>query len=182
MNNVWVLSSKTYFNDEVFINHGWETSCRVFSDFDVARKEMRLLIKKYATENNNMFDGQGGIIHFESFVESYEDAFDDVKSFLRSFFTDENFPHSVKDVPVITEEDEDNNDCYIFCRSDEHEFLIHEGEDATMTELEPYIHTNAFFMNDSKKDYFCYISDLFRYDQYGCPSRIYIDLKKVSIE
>ncbi|MBQ9783906.1 MAG: hypothetical protein IJW29_00190 [Clostridia bacterium] len=182
MNDVWVLSSKTYFRDEVFINHGWKTSCRAFSDFAVAKREMRLLIKKYATEDNGMFDGRGGIVHFEEFIRSYGDTFATVKNFLRTFFTDENFPRFASDVPLITEEDEDCNDSYISCQCNEHECLIHEGEYATMTELEPYIHTNALFMKDSEKDYFCYISDLFRYNQYGCPSRIYIDLKKVSVE
>ena len=184
MNNIWVLTLKTHLGGGEFINDGWETSCRAFSDFNTAKKEMRLLLKKYATEENAMFDGNGKITLFDEFAESYgyDHGFEDVQSFLQSFFTNENFPESANDVLQILEDDEDYNDCYIFCKCDENGLLIHEGEEAIMTELEPYIHTNAFIMDDSEKDYFFYISDLFSREQYGCPSRIYIDLQKAEIE
>ena len=184
MNNIWVLTAKTHFGGGDFINDGWKTTCRAFSNFDVAKKEMRLLIKKYATEENPMFDGNGRIALFNDFADNYgyEHGFEEIQNFLELLFTNENFPKSSTDILTISEDDEGYNDFYISCKCDETELLIHEGEEATMTELEPYIHTNAFMMDDSEKDYFIYISDLFSVEQYGCPSRIYIDLKKVCIE
>ncbi|MBQ1186090.1 MAG: hypothetical protein IIX54_00170 [Clostridia bacterium] len=184
MNSIWVLTAKIHFREGDFINDGWESYCRAFSDFNSAKREMRLLIKKYATDENDMFDGNGKITLFQDFADDYgyEHGFEDIQNFLQAFFTNENFPETTDNILEISEDDEDYNDCYIACKCDKNELLIHEGEDATMTELEPYIHTNAFMMDDSDKDYFVYISDLFSREQYGCPSRIYIDLKKVCIE
>lgn len=184
MEKVWVLSVKTHLDGGEFINDGWKTTCRVFASFDSAKKAMRDEIKKYATEENAMFDGNGRIVYFKEFADQYgyEHGFEPVQQFLQSFFTDENFPNSSLDVLQISEEDEDYNDCYISCRCDEAELLIHEGEEATMTELEPYIHTNALLMDEPQKDYFIYLSDLFSSEQIGCPSRIYIDLKCVDVE
>lgn len=184
MNDVWVLTAKTLLGGGEFLNDGWETTCRVFENFDIAKKEMRLLIKKYATEDNPMFDGNGRIIYFQDFADNYgyEHGFKDVQDFLQSFFTNENFPESSDEILQISEDNEDYNDYYIFCKCDENELLIQEGEGAMIGEIEPYIHTNALIMSDSKKDYFIYISDLFTEEQEGCPSRIYIDLKKVKVE
>lgn len=185
MNDVWVLTAKTLLGGGEFLNDGWKTTCRVFENFDIAKKEMRLLIKKYATEENPMFDGNGRMIYFQDFVDNddfYEHRFKDVQDFLQSFLINENFPESPDDILQISEDDEEYNDCFIFCKCDENELLIHEAEDAMIGELEPYIHTNALIMSDAKKDYFIYISDLFTEEQEGLPSRIYIDLKKVEVE
>ena len=64
MNSIWVLTAKIHFREGDFINDGWESYCRAFSDFNSAKREMRLLIKKYATDENDMFDGNGKITLF----------------------------------------------------------------------------------------------------------------------
>ena len=180
MMKVWALYERTYFNRGNVLYKGWNTSCRVFENFEMAAKEMRLLLKNYATKKNAMFNGRGGMVYFDAY--DCDNVFLDVRKFLKSFLTDPDFPASTKDIPRIAKDDDDHFDCYVSCSCNKNELLIHEGEDATLTECEPYIHTNAFFVDNPDKDYFFYASDLFDSEQYGLASRIYIDLKAVDIE
>ena len=205
MKSVWVLYERTDLDRESdHYYQNYRSGCRVFTDFEDARKAMRDHIAELAAEGNSMFPGKAGELpDLEDLVQEFND--DDLadllpgvisfRDLLKRFLTDPGFPKNKddldgysKDFPAESIETDFENDGwqdgwsvgFAMTDSDEPELIcryLDEGPDNGIT---PYVYINCFIMNDPDKKYSFHLANSFRDVEYR--SHIFIDLEKVEID
>lgn len=177
MKEVWVLYERSDLNrGGEWDYQNYATSGRAFGDFETAKKAMRDLVKRYATENSSMFDGKGNI---KEFADEDKDMFEYPCSLLKKLCLGE------LDKADIENAEEFFVTNYMFAAeiSVDNGFtlLIRGDDDGPFNGVNPYVHTNMFVMDDETKDYFFYLEDMFNMYR-DFTSHLFIDLKKVAAE
>lgn len=183
MKELWVLYERSnHDRGGEWDYQNYATNCRAFGDFETAKKAMQDLIKRYATEDNSMFDGEGNIKEFVDQVyydDEEKDMFEYVGSLLKKLCLGELEKADIENTKgfFVTN--------YVFaaeiCVDNGVTLLMRGDDDGPCNGIDPYVHTNMFIMDDETKDYFFYLKDQFNMDS-DFISHLIVDLKKVTIE
>ena len=196
MDEKWVLTVKTALPEVCYDENDLVTTTFTFDSFDAARKGLRAKLRELAFSRNKMFDGYGGIIHMENYmnlVKEEEAEFEQLRlennwEPLPEWFGGEAAAAVQKVFSTITEgKDVDFPlPCGYFYNADIEVALntntlrIRGTEEGQVNGYDPKIDTNLLSMQE-EKNYFLYINDWF--GQWADASaELYIDLKKEEFE
>jgi hypothetical protein len=191
MKEVWVMYERSDLERKKG-NYDWQnydTQCRVFNDFNVAKKAFLDRIAWYGMQESSLFDGDGTLnnIDIDDYLDqlSYDDESEKVQAFFRNVikaFRQLCRGHEI-DITLLEEGKASSwsYDVDVYREADGNPVLsITPQYDGPINCINPYIHTNAFVMNNEDKDYNFYIEDMFK--EISFVSHLFIDLKKVMVE
>ncbi len=205
MKNVWVLTKRADFDGENYDNGhiaGMKYKMKVFESFESAMAAMRDLIRKYATEKNSIFDGNGRLKNYD-YKSYYKHCGNDefMKEDLAIFELAERIfsrfclgTLEKKDIDEIYEMKRkfgmEKNDMLeattymyrvAFAGKKTPNLIMTGDDDGPINGIDPYIFINSLDMNDENRDYCFYIVDRFKYKE-GISPALFIDLIKTTIE
>ena len=191
MKEVWVMYERSDLEREKG-NYDWQnydTQCRVFNDFNTAKKAFLDRIAWYGMQESSLFDGDGTLnnIDIDDYLDqlSYDDEAEKVQAFFRNVI--KAFRQLCRGQKIDVKLLDDGNanswsyDVDVYREADSNPVLsITPQYDGPINCINPYIHTNAFVMNNEDKDYYFYIEDMFKEIKFV--SHLFMDLKKVMVE
>lgn len=181
----WILCVRTSLPDVCYSKEDLKLNLKVFNSFDEAKQEFRNTIKKYAFEENAMFDGKGHLINFENFAcdctsKEEEEMTDDylykedcnaLSDLLVKVFEGQDV--SLEDILDYKTnwlvDIKKTEDIVSVFGNEEYDEL-----DGPENGYDPHIRINCFNMLE-EKEYFLHIVDMFDVE---VPSELYIDLKQ----
>lgn len=191
MKEVWVMYERSDLERKKG-NYDWQnydTQCRVFNDFNVAKKAFLDRIAWYGMQESSLFDGDGTLnnIDMDDYLNqlSYDDESEKVQAFFRNVIKAFRQLCRGQEIDITLLDDGKANswsyDVDVYREADGNPVLsITPQYDGPINCINPYIHTNAFVMNNEDKDYNFYIEDMFK--EISFVSHLFIDLKKVMVE
>jgi hypothetical protein len=191
MKEVWVMYERSDLERKKG-NYDWQnydTQFRVFNDFNVAKKAFLDRIAWYGMQESSLFDGDGTLnnIDMDDYLDqlSYDDESEKVQAFFRNVIKAFRQLCRGQEIDITLLDDGKANswsyDVDVYREADGNPVLsITPQYDGPINCINPYIHTNAFVMNNEDKDYNFYIEDMFK--EISFVSHLFIDLKKVMVE
>ena len=186
---MWTLTVKTSLPNPCWTDEDLKVTSSVFETFEDAKRSLRATLKELAFTPNAMFDGNGYLDVFSSYINYEEDCLDgedleEDESFetdeisigflkalheaLRSVFSGE----TVK-LPFL---DQEYEDLFLKATVSNGKILLKGYGEGLWNGIDPYLDTNMFDMTE-EKNYHLYIDDFFGgpWDQ-EASSELYIDL------
>ncbi|MBQ3202154.1 MAG: hypothetical protein IJB36_00755 [Clostridia bacterium] len=191
MNECWVLTIKTSLPNTCESYADMRTDCRVFDSFGKAKAALRETLKSLAFTRNAMFDGEGKMKYFESYIEdSWEDDEPEedeefryngclTASRLRTLQAALTKVFAGEDISLPLLEDGDYMDGMLAMEVHTNSVQLMGWDDGPCNGYEPLIATNMFNMV-KEGDYYLYLDDMFGKDD--CSAELYVDLKKAEIQ
>ena len=164
-----------------------KTDFYAYERFSDARDAMREVMNSYAFSENEMFDGNGGLIQLKKYadtVRGYETKSDREDDDEEDLFSETLDRLSAALCDIFTGKEhlpEDSSiyfDGLITVEYEEGEVSVFGEDDGPCNGYDPEICTNCFSM-EVEKDYFLHVKDLFGQDE--LPAVLYIDLKKTEL-
>lgn len=178
----WVLSVRTSLPGLCYSDEDLKSTLESYDSFDEAKQEFKNTIKRYAFEENEMFDGKGHLTNFDSYACDLNSK-DEEKEIYDDCLYKEDYD-ALSDILVKVFEGQDvsleqvsdyKTDWMIAVKKKEDIVAICGEGDGPINGYDPYIKMNCFNMSE-EKEYFLYINDMFGVD---VSSELYIDLKKI---
>ena len=185
MNDIWVLSIKTSLPGTFEKPEDIKTEIFAFKSFDCAKGFLRDKLKELAFSKNSMFNGNGGITHFENYISSSWDP--DKNEEVDEWILTKPVLLQIYDLIKSILDGKDNDiskidDSYFDAMIDveilEGTITLNGGFEGPCNGYDPLIFSNMSDMSE-EKDYFLFITDLFAQDDSA--SVLFIDLKKADI-
>lgn len=213
MNSCYVLIKETNLDTFGYKNqtnpYSATKTVRVFSDFENAKQHMQNILKEYAGKKNNLFDGNGNILHLEDYLnfcleedeldEDEADIYCQLPQILRTYFLNEApdgayFLNVDPETMVAFETyakygiilDEDFGVRPLRNDSNYESELLHINPYNIPTPNPEYEITpvrfaiNSFYMDNPEKTYVCRIEG--EYENWDKPYFFYLELRKIDIE
>ncbi len=186
MKKIWILSIKTSLPNICYNADSLSTDFFAFESFENAKTAFRKKIKELAFSENILFDGNGRIERFNTYIDEMyvsEDEEEYEGDFLTKILCEKiqealctAFNGSDNDLQI---ENGEYDDGMIGVDVTENNIRFFGTYDGPINGYDPIIHTNIFNMSE-EKDYFLYINDLFGQEEVSC--ELYIDLKEAELQ
>lgn len=181
MKDVWILSVKTTLPN----GGNMTTALRAFADFKAARDALRATLRGYAFQKNAMFDGKGGMIRLNEYLQRSEPMEEGPEDYVDEEELTYGMLKQMRDAleAVFRGEDCENpladgfyTDYMMAIEVDGEIASFRGDDDGPFNGIDPTLDTNMFSMAEQKDWYYLYIDDCF--GQNDCTAELYIDLKK----
>ena len=162
MKEIWVLSIKTSLPDSCMVVSDIGTDFFAFESFASAKEALRKKLREFAFSKNEMFDGEGNMTQFRSYVDDSwaPDELDDVFEEALTRYELEEIYNGVKNIfegkdYTLSELRERYDDGMIALYVQEDTVTIFGDCDGPINGVDPQFYTNMFDMSE-EKDYFLY--------------------------
>lgn len=198
---VWALTIRTSLPDVARSEDDLKTTNLFFQSFEKAKEALREKLKEFAFSQNEMFDGEGGLVWLDCYgadnlensdeeydsddeEESDEDESDEEDEQWLTLSILEELEKALlhifegKDEQLSMKEMECCHDGMIALDVENDRVKLYGYDDGPYNGYDPNISTNMFDMTE-EKNYYLYIDDMFGQH---ISSELYIDLEKTTVE
>lgn len=167
-----------------------DTRVRAYTSFERAREDMKTLVHEFATSDNGLFDGNGGIVGFQAYVDNWNEDFE-VEDLESAQAVPRAFKEWIMDMDGFDASSipECHSTDYLLGIASSSERIVVGGiDDGPCNGIDPIVWVNMFDMSDPDANYYFCIRNAFgwgindpRYDE-DKPYYIDIQLTKVELD